>query len=168
MVIDHCTDPEGQLDSWRIPSHTHAMRLLAKAGFIRKVMLKAGLANVAALRGRVLAAGKTFGMFARHRLVSAARFAGPVDLPDVILKLDVVLKEIKEGFAPLPAAGAGCVCRWKGTLAGGNVMAGAGRSQRGRGWHGARVGRRARTRQVNPVVVYCRETATNLGLLLSD
>jgi hypothetical protein len=35
IVIDHCTDPKSKLDSWGIPSHTHAMCVLPKMGFIR-------------------------------------------------------------------------------------------------------------------------------------
>lgn len=31
MVLDHCTDMKGTLDSWGRPAHTQAMRLLAKA-----------------------------------------------------------------------------------------------------------------------------------------
>jgi hypothetical protein len=35
VVLDHCTNMKGTLDSWGRPAHTQAMRLLAKAGFLR-------------------------------------------------------------------------------------------------------------------------------------
>ena len=34
MVLEHCTNDKGVLDSWALPANGEAMRLLAEAGFI--------------------------------------------------------------------------------------------------------------------------------------
>ena len=35
MVLEHCTNDKGALDSWALPANSEAMQLLAEAGFIR-------------------------------------------------------------------------------------------------------------------------------------